>query len=46
MELLFQNALLSKWQSSNSQFKFETILTSVMDRTLSPSQAIQQLVKK
>jgi LAO/AO transport system kinase len=45
MELLFHNTLLSKLQSANSQKKFETVLTSVVDRELSPSQAIQQLIK-
>jgi len=44
MELLFQNTLYSKWQSANSQKKFEMVLTSVVDRTLSPSQAIQKLI--
>lgn len=45
METLFQNALYSQWQSANSHQKYEKIITSLVERQCSPSQAIQKLIK-
>lgn len=45
LDMLFQSALLARWQTENSTQKFESVLTSVVERSLPPSKAIQRLLK-